>query len=94
MDSVVVKLSHIIARVVKRIEVRAGRRATFGTAVAAPFVNSSSRLLELGSNFSVSWRPRRRVVASSSIPQGVRCFHNSRNCLVVVCSDPFPHGRR
>ncbi len=38
MGIVVVKLTHFIARVVKRKEVRAGRRATFGTGVAAPFV--------------------------------------------------------
>jgi hypothetical protein len=35
---VVVKLTHAIARVVKRIEVRSGRRATFGMGIAAPFV--------------------------------------------------------
>ncbi len=35
MGVVVVKLTHAIARVVKRIEVWARRRATFGTGVAA-----------------------------------------------------------
>jgi hypothetical protein len=35
---VVVKLTHTIARVVKRIEIWAGRRGTFGTGIAAPFV--------------------------------------------------------
>jgi hypothetical protein len=38
MDVEVVELTHTIARVVKRIEVGAGRRVTFGTGVAAPFV--------------------------------------------------------
>jgi hypothetical protein len=35
---VAVKLAHAIARVVKRIEVQAGRRAAFGAGVAVPFV--------------------------------------------------------
>jgi hypothetical protein len=35
---VVVKLTHAIARVVKRIEVWPGKRATFGMGVTAPFV--------------------------------------------------------
>ncbi len=38
MGIVVVKFTHAVARVVKGIEVRAGRRATFGTGFAAPFV--------------------------------------------------------
>ncbi len=38
MGIVIVKLTHTIARVVKRVEVRAGRRATFGTGIAPPFV--------------------------------------------------------
>ncbi len=76
------------------------------------FCCSSSRLLELGSDFSVLWRPQLwgrggrdcevvvvatmgswwmqpwghcghdlGVVASSSVPQGVRCFHNSAAVL-------------
>ncbi len=67
MGVVVVKLTHAIARVVKRIEVWAGRRATFGTGVAAPFVT-------LLPNWG-SWAPTslcrggwdRRVVASLSV---------------------------
>ncbi len=37
---VVVKFAHAIARVLKRVEIWAGRGATFGTAVTAPFVAS------------------------------------------------------
>ncbi len=44
MGVVVMKFTHAIARVVKRIEVRAGRRATFGTGIATPFVT----LLSIG----------------------------------------------
>ncbi len=67
MGVVVVKLTHAIARVVKRIEVWVGRRATFGTGFAAPFVT----LLPIW----WSWAPNslchgscdRRVVASLSV---------------------------
>jgi hypothetical protein len=38
VDLVVVKFTHTIARVVKLIEIKMGRRATFETGVAAPFV--------------------------------------------------------
>jgi hypothetical protein len=63
----VVKLTHAIARVVKRIEVWAGRSATFGTGAAAPFVT----LLPIW----WSWAPTslchggrdRRVLTSSSV---------------------------
>ncbi len=34
----VVKLTHAIAQVLKREKIRAGRRTTFGTGVAVPFV--------------------------------------------------------
>ncbi len=68
MGVVVVKFTHAIAGVVKRIEVRAGRRATCRTSDAAPFV----ALLPLGR----SWAPTslcrggrdRGVVASLSVP--------------------------
>ncbi len=49
MGAVVVKFTHTIARVVKRIEIRAGRRVTFRTGVAAPFFT----LLPIG----WSWAP-------------------------------------
>ncbi len=49
MGVVVVKFKHTIARVLKRIEFRAGRRVTFRTGVAAPFVT----LLPVG----WSWAP-------------------------------------
>ncbi len=89
MCVVVVKLTNAIVRVVKRIEVRAGKGATFGMGVAAPFFT----LLPI----CWSWAPtslchggrNRGVVASSSVPQGVRCVR-----LVVSCADRLPHGRR
>ncbi len=94
MGAVVVKFTHATAGVVKRIEVRAGRRATCRTSDAAPFV----ALLPFGR----SWAPTslchggrdHGVVASSSVPQGVRSFHNSRSCLVVACADRLPHERQ
>jgi hypothetical protein len=34
-----------------------------------------------------------RVVATSSIPQGIRSLHHGRGCRVVASSYCFPHGR-
>ncbi len=80
--------------VVERIEVRSGRRTTFGRGVAVHFV----ALLPV----CRSWAPTSLcrggydcgVVASSSVPQGVRGFQNSLSFLVVTCADRLPHGRR
>jgi hypothetical protein len=55
---VIVKFTHAIARVMKRVEVRVGRGATFGVGVAAPFVALLPRCWEQGSYFAELWRPR------------------------------------
>jgi hypothetical protein len=68
MGVVVVKFTDAIARVLKRIEIGAGRGATFGAGVAAPFVGS---LPAVGSRAPTTLSRGGcdcRVVAASSIP--------------------------
>jgi hypothetical protein len=89
-----VKLAHAIGRVLKSMEGRAGRWATFGTGVAVPFV---ARLPASGSGAptSVSRGSRdHRVVAASSVPQGIRGSNRVHGCLVVSCAYRFSHGGR
>ncbi len=91
---IIVKLATAIGRVLKSVESRAGRRATFGTGLAVPFVG---RLPASGSRAptSVSRGGRdHRVVATSSIAQGVRSSNRVRGCLVVSCAYRFSHGGR
>jgi hypothetical protein len=90
---VVVKLTQAIAMAVKRIEVWAGRRATFGTGIAAPFVTLLSICWSWALTSLFHGGRDREVVASSSVPQGVRGFHNNHGCLVVSCANFLPHGR-
>ncbi len=90
----VVKLAHAIAPVLKGKEVRARRRMTFGTGVAIPFVvllpasrsRASTALSLSGCNNG--------VVATPSIPQGIRSSNHSHGCLVASGAYYFPHGRR
>jgi hypothetical protein len=91
---IVVKLAHAIGRVLESVKSRAGRRVTFGTGVAVPFVG---RLPASGSRAPTSVSPGgrdRRVVAASSIPQGVRSSNRVKGCLVVSCTYYFSHGWR
>ncbi len=91
---IVVKLAHAIGRVLESVKSRAGRRATFGTGVVVPFVG---RLPASGSRAPTSVSPGgrdRRVVAASSIPQGVRSSNRVKGCLVVSCTYYFSHGWR
>jgi hypothetical protein len=75
------------------MEIWAGGGATFGAGVAAPFVASppavGSRALTLLSRGGHD----RRVVATLSIPQGIRGFYYGRGCRVVASSYCFLHGR-
>ncbi len=90
---VIVKFAHAIARVLERVEIGAGKGVTFGMGVAIPFVAS---LPTCGSSAHMSLSHGSRdcgVVATSSIPQGVCCFHHGRGCLVVASSYRFSHGR-
>jgi hypothetical protein len=89
-----VKLAHAIGRVLKSVESRAGRWAAFGTGVAVPFV---ARLPAGGSRAltSVSRGGRdRRVVAASSVLQGVRGSNRVRGCFVLSCAYRFSHRGR
>ncbi len=91
---VIVKLAHAIGRVLKRVEIRAGRWETFGMGVAVPFV---APLPASGSRAPTSVTRggcNHRVVAALSIPQGVRGSNCVRGCLVVPCAYRFSHRRR
>ncbi len=77
------KLTHTIGRVLKSVEGRAGRRATFGTGVAVPFV---ARLPGSGSRAPTSVSHGgcdHRVVAVLNVPQGVPGLNRVLGCLVV-----------
>jgi hypothetical protein len=89
---IIVKLAHAIGRVLKSMEGRAGRWATFGTGIAVSFV---AHLPASGSRAptSVSHGGRDcRVLAALSIPQGNRGSNYVRGCLVVSCAYHFSHG--
>jgi hypothetical protein len=90
---VVVKFTNATARVLKRIEIRAGRGLTFRTGVAALFVAllpaARSRAPTALSRGSCNCG----VVAASSIPQGVRSLHHGCGCRVGASSYRFSHGR-
>ncbi len=94
MGIVVVKFPDAIARVLERIEIGAGRGVTFGAGVDAPFVAS---LPVVGSRAPTTLSQGGcdcRVVAASSIPEGVCSFHHSRSRPVGARSYRFSHGRR
>jgi hypothetical protein len=88
------KLAHAIGRILKSVKGRAGRWVTFGMGVAVPFV---ARLPASGSRAptSVSRGGRdHKVVAASSVPQGVCGLNRIYGCLVVPCTNCFSHGVR
>jgi hypothetical protein len=90
---VIVRFTLAIARVLKRIEVLAGRGAAFGMDVAVPFV-SLLPAVRSREPTSLSHVGRdRRVVATSSIPQGICSLHQGCGHLVVEGSYRFTHGR-
>ncbi len=90
----VVKFAHAIARVLKRKEIGAGRRVTFGMGIAIPSIillpasrsQASTMLSHGGCDYG--------VVAASSIPSGVRGSNHGHGCLLVSCSYCLPHRRR
>ncbi len=71
-----------------------GKGVAFGMANAAPFVSS----LPAGKSRAPISLSRggcdRRVVAASSIQQGVRGLHHGCSCLVVASTYCFSHGRQ
>jgi hypothetical protein len=85
VGTVIMKFAHSIARVLKGMEIRAGRGGeTFEAGATAPFVTSPSAV---GSRAPTSLsRGGRdcRVVAASSIPGGVCSLHHGPGCLVVA----------
>jgi hypothetical protein len=84
---VIVKFAHAIARVLKQMKIWAGGGATFGAGVTALFV-ASPPVVGSRAPTSLSCGGRDcRVIATSSIPQGIRGIHHGRGCRVV------PHGR-
>ncbi len=94
MGVVIVKFTHTIARVLERVEIRAGRGVTFGAGIAGPLV---ALLPTVGSRASASLSHgsrNRRVGAASSIPQGVCSLHHGCSRPVVASSYRFTHGWR
>ncbi len=86
MGVVVVKFADAIAKVLERIEVWAGGGATFGAGVTAPFV-ASPPVVRSRAPTSLSRGGRdRRILAASSIPQGICGLHHGRGCRVVASS--------
>ncbi len=80
MGVIVVKFTDAIARVLKRVKI--------GAFVASPPAVGSR------APTSLSRGDRNRgIVATSSIPQGIRCLHHGRGCRVVASSYCFTHGR-
>ncbi len=79
--------------VLKGMKIWAGEGATFGAGVTAPFV-ASPPVVGSRAPTSLSRGGRdHRVVAASSIPQGIRGLHHGRGCRVIASSYCFTHGR-
>ncbi len=91
---IIMKFAHAITRVLKWIKNWAGRGATFGGGVTAPFVAS---LPAARSRAPTSLCPGGcdcRVVAAPSIPQGVCSLHHGCIRHVGASSYLVSHGRR
>ncbi len=80
----VVKFADAIARVLEGIEIWAGGGATFGAGVAAPFVASPPAVRSRAPTSLSRGGRDRRIVAASSIPQGICGLHHGRGCRVVA----------
>ncbi len=88
---VIMKFAHAIARVLEGIEIRAGGGATSGAGVTAPFVASPPAVGSRAPT-SLSHGGRDcRVMAASSIPQGICCLHHGCSCHVVASSYCLMH---
>jgi hypothetical protein len=91
VNVVIVKFTHAFARVLKGIKISV---ETFGAGVTTPFVASlpvvRSRAPILLSHGSRDCR----VVATSSIPQGICSLHHGCSHLVVASSYRLMHGWR
>ncbi len=86
MGVVVVKFTDASARVLKGIEIWAGWGATFGAGVTAPFVASPPAVGSRAPTSLSHGGRDRRIVAASSIPQGIRGLHHGCGCRVVASS--------
>jgi hypothetical protein len=84
------KLAHAIGRVLKGIEIR----ATFGTGVAVPIVAPLPAGGSRAPTFLSRGRRDHRVVAASSVSQGLRSLNCVRGCLVVPRAYRFSHQGR
>jgi hypothetical protein len=89
-----VKFSHAIGRVLKSVESRAGRWATFGMGIAVPFVACLPASGSRAPTSASCGGRNHRVVAASRVPQGVHGLNHVRGCLVVSCAYCFSHGGR
>jgi hypothetical protein len=66
--------------------------ATFGVGVTAPFVASPPAVGSGAPTLLSRSGHDRRVVATSSIPQGIHGLHHGRSCHVVASSYCLTHG--
>ncbi len=72
--------------ILKRVEIWAGGGATFGAGVTPPLVASPPAVRSRAPT-SLSCGSRDcRVVAASSISQGIRGLHHGRSCHVIASS--------
>ncbi len=90
----VVKLTHAIAWILEREKIRAGGRTTFETCVAVPSDVLPPTSRSCASAVLGHGGRNHGVVATWSIPQGIRSSNHSHGCLVVSGTDRFSHGRR
>ncbi len=89
---VIMKFAHATAKVLIGIKVRAGRGSTFGVGVTAPFVASFPVGRDRAPTLLSCGRRNDRVVAASSIPQGIRSLHHGCSSHVVASSYCLMHG--
>ncbi len=86
IDVVIVKFAHAISRVLKRMKIWAGGGATFGAGDTAPFVTSPPVVGSRAPTLLSRGGRDRRILAASSIPQGIRGLYHGRGCRVVASS--------
>ncbi len=89
---VIMKFAHAIARVLKGMEICAGGGVTFGAGVTALFVASPPAVRSRAPTLLSRGGRNCRIMAASSIPQGIHGLHHGRSCLVVASSYCLMHG--
>jgi hypothetical protein len=94
MGVIIVKFAHAIARFLKGIKVWAGKGATFGASVTTSYVASLPAARSRAPTSLCRGGCDCRVVAASSIPQGICSLYYGCSRLVGASSYCFSHGWR